>query len=179
MQAHITEQQRRQYLHAMGIEPLVCRGLGMAVAAGPVAQPAVDEHFSPAPGQSADTAEACYEIGPGAGSTLLLCDSREQAASPLASDIARCLDEVPVWGWNVAADQQDARAPAFTLESAIRDRLFTRVLLFSDAGYPQALVIGSARIIRAPALPQLANDPQQKRVLWSQLTEHGWAGRRS
>ena len=158
MHAHITEQQRRQYLHAMGIEPLIRRGISTgATAAGTATH---------------------YQIGPGAGGTLLLCDGREQAASALASDIARCLVEVPIWGWCVDPGPGDARTPAFTLESAIEERLFTRVLLFSDIAPAQADVIGSARIIRAPSLQQLANNPQAKRALWSQLVEHGWAGRR-
>lgn len=190
----ISEAQRLQYLQAMGIEPWISRARAarMGVMQQNTAVEEPDADLSPgSPPQHADqradlapaSRESRYIIGPGSGRTLLLCESPEQAASTLASDIARCLDEVPVWAWRTPSGRQAATEQvSFTLESAIEDRLFTRVLLFSGAAGRKSAdpeVIGSARIIRAPALPELASNPQQKRALWLQLVQYGWAARRA
>jgi hypothetical protein len=119
-----------------------------------------------------------YIIGPGSGQTLLLCNRQEQASQRLASDIARCLDEAPVWGWQAQVKAgTNPEIPGLSLEDAIRDRLFTRVLLFGAAAGTspgESEVIGSARIIQAPSLAELGESPQQKRSLWAQLVAHGW-----
>jgi hypothetical protein len=177
----ISENRRVQYLQAMGIDAWISRDRAKAEAivgsSVPESEPLASLQL---PGLNAgpSTQEIRYEIGPGSGQTLVLCASREQAASPLASDIARCLDEVPVWGWQEKPVGPEGAAQAgLSLQSAIEDRLFTRVLLFCNLPAEpsgQAQVIGSALVIRAPALPELANNPQQKRALWMQLVQHGW-----
>ncbi len=187
----ISEGQRLQYLEAMGIQPWVRRERAM----GPgIREP---DHLDPAEpenpvtvshssgeqhGNQVSATPACFEIGPGSGSTLLLCNHPEDAATPLASDIARCLDEAPVWGWRTHRTGGAGTAkPGLSLERAINERLFTRVLVFCDdsAALPvgQFEVLSSACIIYAPPLAELAGHPAHKRRLWMQLLTHGWCAR--
>lgn len=169
----ISENQRLQYLDALGIDVWISRSRA-ARFESPAA--AVPSPGVPVPGQPVR-----YTIGPGYGQILLLCREREEASSKLASDIARCLDEAPVWGWrSMSVPGTEGGPEGQDLETAIRDRLFTRVLVFDDAalaGKSQGEVVGSARIIHAPLLAELANNPQHKRKLWSQLLASGWCKR--
>lgn len=181
----ISEAQRLQYLDALGIDAWVSRAslARRAPHRAPI-RAEVETVAEALPGNAGNTRPsmpARYLIGPGSGQTLLLCKQQEEASSRLASDIARCLDEAPVWGWQVQAGiGADHDGTGLTLESAIQDRLFTRVLLFGAAAGStenQAAVIGSARIIHAPALPELGNTPEFKRNLWAQLVANGWCKR--
>jgi len=194
----ISEGQRLQYLEAMGIQVWVSRertgALNMPAmdASGrpeignqpEVAKPPAQQRQQLQPrGSVASVRRGSLEIGPGSGSTLLLCSRPEDAAMPLASDIARCLDEAPVWGWSSQSHGgQGSAETGFTLERAIDERLFTRVLLFcSDSMASQSdkvEVLGSARIIYAPSLAELASQAEHKRRLWMQLLANGWCSRR-
>jgi hypothetical protein len=187
----ISEVQRLQYLEAMGIKAWISRERASVRAS----QGLEDGHFekprheqkstaapdlaSQNPGTVAAAGPASFVIGPGSGQTLLLCGRREDAALPVSSDIARCLDEAPVWGWlSQPGAGPGAEATGLSLERAINERLFTRVLMFSsdfaagEQGNDE--VKGSARIIHAPPLAELANQPAHKRRLWQQLTANGW-----
>lgn len=160
-----------QYLRAMGIDVWVPRSrVDAAARAGTSAEP-------PATSDSPSGAAAGFTLGPGSGSLLLLCDSAQQASLPIAADIARCLDGAPVWGWP-ARD-----AGGVPLEAAVRERLFTGVLVFgtlAEAGAAGALlqVCASARIVRTQSLPDLARDPDERRALWSTLSATGWVAPR-
>ena len=192
----ITEGQRVQYLEAMGFLVWASRQRASALNL-----PAIDHLDPPETGNqpevsnpptqqqvqqrrtAASVRQGSLEIGPGSGFTLLLCSRPEDAAMPLASDIARCLDEAPVWGWlSQSPGGQGGAETGFTLERAINERLFTRVLLFcsdsmaSQAG--KAEVLGSARILYAPSLAELARHAEHKRRLWTQLVTNGWCSRR-
>jgi len=128
--------------------------------------------------QAYSLAEAQYEIGPGSGQTLILCDSREDTSLQIASDIARSLGEAPVWGWRLIGSESGG----VQLDGAIKDRLFTRVLLFTgSAGSStgQSKVMSSARVFFAPSITALANSPQQKRALWAELARNGWCSSKS
>jgi hypothetical protein len=112
-------------------------------------------------------------LGPGAGSTLLLCGKPGEAATALAADIARSLGSEPVWSWLA----QDEAAPGVPLEQAIEERLFTRVLvfgrdLFAPAADPAVQVIGSARLIRVESIPVLVQSGAARRALWLALNEY-------
>ncbi len=188
----ISEGQRLQYLEAMGIQAWISRerasDINMPVVDSVVQPQSVNRPAVSKPSNQQAVAHASvllhsFVIGPGSGSTLLLCNRPEDAALPLANDIARCLVEAPVWGWL----RQEIGGPGkketgLSLERAIDERLFTRVLLFcGDATASQAgkvEVFSSARIIYAPPLAELARDPEQKRSLWMQLLTHGWCSRR-
>jgi hypothetical protein len=174
----ISEARRLQYLDALGIEPWVSRSR----VSRQLRQPEPSEQTLAVPAADATTAVAArYMIGPGLGQTLFLCDRQEEASSRLASDVARCLDEAPVWGWQVHTQAvADADDSGLSLESAIRDRLFTRVVLFSDtekSAKGNSDVMGSARIVHVPSLAELGRNLQQKRSLWLQLVANGWCKR--
>jgi DNA polymerase III psi subunit len=179
----ISESQRLQYLEAMGIQAWVGRSRVLAEMVSVPEHAAEAQEFETGeavarpvqqetqPAQS--LAESIFEIGPGRGQTLLLCGSRQDASLQIASDIARSLGETPVWGWRLNSPGTEG----IKLEGAIRDRLFTRVLLFTDSAGPltgNSEVMASARIIYAPSMTALANNPQQKRALWAQLALNGW-----
>lgn len=193
----ISEGQRLQYLEAMGIQVWVSRERAKSIKMPAMNTPAIHVPDQPEKGgqpefskpatqlrnSRASVRRGSLEIGPGSGSTLLLCSRPEDAALPLASDIARCLDEAPVWGWLLQSNDGQGKAETgFTLERAIDERLFTRVLLFcSDSMASQAgkvEVLGSARIIYAPSLAELARQADHKRRLWTQLLTHGWCSPR-
>ena len=67
-------------------------------------------------------------VGPGQGSTLLVCAAPEDCASRLSGDIARALGDEPVWAWS----DPDGDPASPRLEDAIRNGLFTRVIVFGE-----------------------------------------------
>ena len=183
----ISEQHRLQYLEALGIQPWMRKDRVVVEAPAAPADPAesaarladtvvreaMDKALSMQASHTAtQLGEQKFVIGPGTGQTLMLCNSRQDSAMQLANDIARCLVDVPVWGWVAPVDSSES----LELRSAVKERLFTRILVFSGAktrgGEPTA--IGSAQFIRAPLLSELANNPDLKRVLWTRLCTEGW-----
>jgi DNA polymerase III psi subunit len=175
----ISEARRRHYLDALGIDAWVSRA-SLARLAGQK-QAAVKQQTPVPPVAALSDLPASFSIGPGSGQTLMLCESQQEASSKLASDIARCLHEAPVWGWKTASTRTaGAEESSQSLETAIRDRLFTRVLIFGAAGKSsedQSSLVGSARVIYAVSLEELGGKPEHKRKLWSQLVAHGWCKR--
>ena len=122
-------------------------------------------------GKPAETDRNRIIIGPGSGSTLLLCRDPGESATPLASDICRYLGESPVWAW--ADPEGSSEHP--TLESAVDKHLFTRVLLFGEtlamqvfkAKVPQ--ILGSACVVVTSDLNELAASAGARKKLWRQL----------
>ena len=107
----------------------------------------------------------------GRGSTLLVCPAMADGDTELARDIARSLGGDPVWAWlEPPADVASQR-----LEEIIAGRLITRVVLFGpEPGRclfrgPIPEVIGSATILIAPALEELAASGTARRSLWRKL----------
>jgi hypothetical protein len=91
----------------------------------------------------------------------------------IASDIARCLSEAPVWGWA----QGDADHDSQPLLEKISDRLITRILVFDGEMTASELDDGIRRkavIIHAASLDELAQNPAQKQLLWMQIAKQGW-----
>ncbi len=111
-------------------------------------------------------------IGPGSGSTLLLCHSADESATRLAADICRFLADGPVWAW----PDPEGRAQYPSLENAVDKYLFTRVVVFGQtlAGQlfngqvPQTL--GSARIVEVSGLNVLLASANARRQLWRKLS---------
>lgn len=143
------EARRRAYLEAMGFDVWVSRFGGPAGGAG----------------------TGRLQLGPGQGSTLVVCGALEECASRLAGDLARVLGGDPVWAW----PDHDAAAEAVALEEAIGARLITRVLvlgaepahwLFAGAT-PE--VVGSAAVTLAASLQELAVRGAAKQALWRRL----------
>lgn len=110
-------------------------------------------------------------LQPGEGDTLLVCDLPGDPESQLASDITRALGGAAVWAW----PEPDGGEASLSLAEAITKRLFTRVVVFG-AGLRQQifkgeppLVVGSARILSAPRISDLANNGSAKQALWNEL----------
>lgn len=141
----MTESRRRAYLDAMGFELWAVK-------------PPAPEHDR-------------LLFQPGEGATLLICDGPEATASRIASDIARALDGDAVWAW----PDPEGRPDSPTLEEAVGQRLFTRVVLFGAAlerllfrGGPPP-VIASAAVSRCGALDEIAVRGSAKQALWERL----------
>lgn len=114
-------------------------------------------------------------VGPGNGSTLLLCGGSEEASTALAADIARCLEGEPVWGWPASS----AAAAGTTLGDAIEEHLFTRVLVFgrepvANAAVRTAGFAGSAQLIWTDPIPVLMESGAARRRLWQELSASQW-----
>ncbi len=111
-------------------------------------------------------------VGPGQGSTLLVCASPEQSAGRLAGDIARAVGGDPVWAW----PDPEGRQESPRLEEAVRDGLFTRVVVFGKDAARQLLgretpaVLVSARVALAADIDELAIRGTAKQELWSILS---------
>jgi hypothetical protein len=122
-------------------------------------------------------APACNRLvlQPGDGDTLLVCAQPENTAGRFAGDLARVLDGQVVWAWPEA----EGGVANPTLEEAVQQHLFTRVVLFGKelgrrivkGDIP--LVVGSARILVTENLPDLADSGRSKLEFWKQLFETG------
>jgi hypothetical protein len=139
------EAQRRAYLEAMGI------GVWVNKPAAPDA--------------------ARWLVGPGSGSTLLLCRSPEESGTRLAADIGRSLGGNPVWAW----PDPDSSQEHPSLEDTIEQYLFTQVVLFGTALAGLAFngkvpgIVGSAKVQVTADLDELAVDGMARRYLWQCL----------
>jgi DNA polymerase III psi subunit len=183
---------RHAYLRALGLDPLVLRVSPENVMCARPEGAAASE--SCAPGLQS------LHLGPGDGSILLVCNNPAEAATRLATDIARSLDSEPVWSWPRPAET----GQGCTLQQIIEQRLFTRVLIFgkqagaraprlaSDlgnelagelvsnrAGDADANVIASARILRTLSIGELEKSAGAKRALWSELCLNHWCAVRA
>ena len=108
---------------------------------------------------------------PGEGSTLLICDVPEATATRIAGDIVRALAGKVVWAW----PDPEGSPQSPTLEQAVGQYLFTRVVLFGDGLARQVfrgdapLVTDSASITVSIGLGDLAVRGNAKQILWKQL----------
>ncbi|MEE8339313.1 MAG: hypothetical protein V3R56_04160 [Xanthomonadales bacterium] len=140
------ETQRRAYLEAMGI------GVWVIKSAAP----------------DADR----WVVGPGGGSTLLLCRTADESGTRLAADIGRSLGGDPVWAW----PDPEARLEYPSLKDTIEQYLFTQVLLFGSALTDLAFkgsvpeVLGSASVQVVADLDELAVGGMARRKLWQCLS---------
>ncbi|MEJ2384709.1 MAG: hypothetical protein P8Y54_09965 [Xanthomonadales bacterium] len=138
----MTEARRRAYLEAMGFDIWVAKPPGP----GPVR----------------------LVVGPGAGGDLLICAAPDASSGKLAADIARALGDDPVWAW--PDPEGDLACP--TVDEAVADRLFTRLLVFGEElardlfGPESPEVLGSAAVRVAPAMDELAVRGNAKQAFW-------------
>ena len=112
-------------------------------------------------------------LGPGQGSTLLVCSASEHTASKLAGDIARVLGGDPVWAWlDPEGNPEQPR-----LEQAVADSLFTRVIVFGASlaerlfGGAAPAVLLTSSVSVADGLDELAVRGTAKRELWALLSQ--------
>ncbi len=141
------ESQRRAYLDALGFDVWVARP----------AEPARDR----------------LVISPGRGSILLICDSPIVSVTKLAGDITRALGGSPVWAWPDPEGGPDSP----TVEDAVIDRMFTRVIVFG-AGLGEQLfgvtipeILVSSAVSVTAAIDDLAVRGSQKKGLWELIRD--------
>jgi len=139
------EARRRAYLEALGFDVWIAR--------------------------SAAAEAARLGVGAGRGSILLICSSRAESETDIASDIARAVGGDPVWAWlEFLPDAGSQR-----LEDLIGSQLITGVLLFGpdparalfQGEVPE--IIGSATVSIAPPLQELAASAIVRRGFWQRL----------
>jgi hypothetical protein len=111
-------------------------------------------------------------LQPGEGGTLLVCDSPDATATRIAGDVARALAGEVVWAW----PDPEGGPESPTLEQAIGQQLFSRVVLFGAGLGGQMFrgetppVVGSASITVSDSLDELAVRGTAKQVFWKQLS---------
>jgi DNA polymerase III psi subunit len=141
----MNEARRRAYLDALGLDVWLLK----AAPAAPVR----------------------LAVNPGRSSTLLICASPEESVSRFAADIARALGDEPAWGW----PDHETSAESLDLLQAINQHLFTHVMVFGDSAAAQLCegplppVLGSAKLVSAPDLDELAVRGAAKQALWKEL----------
>ena len=112
-------------------------------------------------------------IGPGDGGTLMVCAGQGASTSPLACDIARAVQDVPVWAW----PRDDNDGP--TAAEAVGESLFTCLVVFGHAlaerlfGAEPPGHIGSARVCVVDDLDTLRRSGDARRQLWARLCAGG------
>jgi hypothetical protein len=152
------EARRRAYLEAMGFDVWVHRS-----AAHPIPQ------------------SGLLVVGPGQGSTLLVCAAAAETAGKFAADLTRALGGDPAWAWPDRGGSGDGGGDSLGLEAAIGARLITRVVIFGadtarwlfDGAVPE--VVASAAVSTLDGLDELAIRGAAKRALW-QCLQHPLRG---
>jgi len=145
----MTEARQRAYLDAMEIPVWVRKELADQVP---------------------DFVSPPLKLGPGSGPVLLVCSRVDEPATRLAADIARSLSTEPVWAW------PGLEGDGAQTEAIVNDHLFTTVIVFGasletqlfNGGVPETL--GSARLLVAPGLDELATSPHSRNRLWKLLS---------
>lgn len=150
----MSDQQKRAYLEAMGIDVWRMRQ-----------QPVVEtEEFHGDPG---------IRLGPGNGSTLLICADNTDSSSKLANDIVRALGNMPVWAW----PQDDG--PSTGLASTVDEHLFTVVAVFGDElaghffGGDVPGNIKAAKLVVLPSMQAISSESDSRKQLWHILCRAG------
>ena len=158
------------YLEAMGIPVFVPKD---AVAETEV-EAVVETEVEVAVETEAGPAEVTgLRLGPGSGRFLLLCAGVEETAGKLAADIARVFPEQPVWAWPAA--EGSGRG----VDEVVDEHLFTDMIVFGEAPAQVAFggaapgMTGSARVLLAPGMVELAADAAARKTLWLALCARG------
>ena len=163
----MSEARRRAYLAAMGFDVWVARSTDTAIG-GPHAAPS---------GPEADAGRGRIQVGPGRGSTLLVCASAADSASKFAADVVRVVGGDPPWAWPIRGVGRGAGGDGFTLEEAVGARLITRVFVFGDDAGSQLFrnglprVVGTATVTPLAALGEISLRGAAKRALWRCLRD--------
>ncbi len=191
----MSEARRRAYLEAMGFDVWVARSAAPAADAqaaasfpepldGPADRP-FDGPFDAQVDTLADQQSGRIQLGPGRGSTLLICSSAADSASKFAADVVRALGGDPAWAWPVRGMGRGAVHGAdhgaggedSTLEQAIGARLITRVFVFGADSARWLFqcqipaVVGSATVTPLAGLKEISLRGADKRALWQCLQD--------
>lgn len=171
----MSEARRRAYLEAMGFDVWVVK------SAAPPGDGQVDAQVDAV----SDQQSGRIQLGPGRGSTLLICSSAADSASKFAADVVRALGSDPAWAWPVSGMGRGADHGAdhaaggedSTLEQAISARLITRVFVFGADSARRLFrgeipaVVGSATVTPLAGLKEISLRGADKRALWQCLQD--------
>ena len=144
----MNELRRQAYLEAMGIE--VWQARPQPVARNRLLAPEAD------------------------GSLLLICEHQGQREQRIVADICRCLGDSLAWAWS----DPEGKDSSPDLETLIRQRLFTEVIVFGAelaghlAGPDVPDVVASARVHVAPDLDELAASGLARQAFWNEVLKH-------
>lgn len=110
-------------------------------------------------------------VGPGQGSTLLVCASPEQCATRLGGDIVRAVGGDPVWAWPDPEGNPDGPRIA----DAVKDSLFTQVFIFGSEtagllfGQDAPATIVSAAVEVVADIGELETRGTAKQQFWTSM----------
>ena len=179
----MSEARRRAYLAAMGFDVWLARSTDAPPGREPGAEMDVryaaqaDEAADGGADEGAGAQRGRIQVGPGRGSTLLVCASAADSASKFAADLVRALGGDPAWAWPVRGVGRSGGGGSLTLEEAIGARLITRVFVFGGdteswlfAGEIPPLV-GSATVTSLAGLAEISRQGAAKRALWRCLQD--------
>jgi hypothetical protein len=158
------------------LHPAQSRHEANAPAVAPV-RAAVGAQVGAEAGTKSDARCGRIQVGPGRGSTLLVCASAAESASKFAADVVRAVGGDPPWAWPVGGGGGGVGGDSFTLEEAIGARLITRVFVFGgDAGgrlFTSGIppVVGTATVTPLAALEEISLQGAAKRALWRCLRD--------
>jgi len=155
----MTDARRLAYLQALDIPVWVRRDHASPVTA------AASRAAAP------DAAVPRLDVTPGESGLLLICRTQQEAASPLACDIARSVRRNPGWAWPAPAET------ATSLAEAVSEHLFTGLVIFgadlarSLLGADRPDRIGQARLWVVDGLERLADSGPARRAFWRFLCD--------
>lgn len=160
------ETRRRAYLEAMGFDVWVARSAAQA-------ETQVEAQAATQFDAGADEQWGRIQVGPGRGSTLLVCAAAAESASKFAADVVRALGGDPAWAWPGGG----AGGDSCTLEEAIGAGLITRVFVFGDDAARWLFqgeipsVVGSATVTSLAGLGEISRRGAAKQALWRCLQD--------
>ena len=112
-------------------------------------------------------------IGPGSGSTLLVCRDSREASTAVAADVCRYLGGAPIWAW----PDIEGRGDKPSLEQAVNQGLYTLVIIWGQFLAKQLIkgnlpqIMSSARVLVVADLDELGLSGDARKKLWLQLSD--------
>lgn len=113
------------------------------------------------------------KLGPGSGGILLICAEDTDTASRLANDINRALGSTPVWAW------PHTDTGSVELCNAVEENLYTTVAIFGHDlatqffGDELPVNLNSAKMVLLPAMKDILDQAEIRRVLWDTFCHSG------
>ena len=112
-------------------------------------------------------------IGPGSGSTLLVCRDSREASTAVAADICRYLGGAPIWAW----PDIDGKGDKPSLMQAVDQGLYTLVIIWGQFLAKQLFkgnlpeIVSSARVLVVADLDELGLSGEARKTFWLQLSD--------
>ena len=118
-------------------------------------------------------------LGPGSGSTLMVCEHAQATATAIAADISRFVGADAAWAWPLEENSETGGRPGMDLTGIIEQNLITTVLVFGEAFSLQLMrgfdgaSSGSARFIQLDDFDRLKQSAKSRRQLWQKIAGLG------